>query len=274
MAGFLTHLAAKTGLSKTQLVLTCIFLLIILVGQIMAHFSPDETIHNYFTSKGNLVNKFYVKMGWFWTLTAYSNLIYQKLKRRRVERSTIINSLFRVIFITIGWYLFTQWCFGLPIMDRVFLWTGGKCMNVYEPNIPSGVKNLFSKTSNLEEITYDSSGVSSATCRSVKGVWFGGHDPSGHVFLLTLSASLLLNEFFHLYNIQDDNILDEYLKNKMTNFGIIFHHVTFTVIFSLMAFGMLLMTVIKYHSLVEQIAGFCVALIVIWISNQLAHLTR
>jgi hypothetical protein len=264
------ELARRTRFTKYQLFLLCLFPLIILLGQIMAYGSPDETVHNYFTAKGNLVNSLYVKKGWFWTLLAYSNLVYHKVRRGTVNRKLILTSVCRVIFITIGWFLFTQWCWGLPIMDRIFLLTGGKCVDVSGPNIPSKIKGLFLHTPQSERLLYHSGDISSATCRSLKGTWSGGHDPSGHVFLLSLSASLLLHEFIHLYRSEDDDIITLYLQHRLNNFQAASHHAITTIVFSLMALGMLLMTAIKYHSLVEQLAGLLVALIVIWASNQVS----
>lgn len=61
----------------------------------------------------------------------------------------------------------TQWCWGPPLIDRLFAATGGTC------SVPS--------------LTY------SIECKRAGGQWEGGHDASGHCMML-IRATLFLWE--------------------------------------------------------------------------------
>lgn len=143
----------------------------------------------YYKDKGNFFNAVFVKKGWFWTILVYTCFfLTQILFRRKVY----IGSVLRISAVTGWWYIFTQSFFGLPIMDRVFIATGGGCSDVDLTEKFSHLSKLFRKVkdSNLAHSTQ----VSSWVCRKVGGTWDGGHDPSGHIFLLTLSSFVLLRE--------------------------------------------------------------------------------
>lgn len=63
-------------------------------------------------------------------------------------------------------------------MDRGFLLTGGKCEQVRSAEGRAemgGAEEFFT----------------GAVCRAVGGQWMGGHDISGHVFLLVLGSAFL-----------------------------------------------------------------------------------
>ncbi|KAJ1877147.1 hypothetical protein LPJ66_012165 [Kickxella alabastrina] len=68
----------------------------------------------------------------------------------------------------------TQWCFGPSLFDRFFVRTGGLC------SLPNGPKQLAPSSMQV--------------CRSAGGRWLGGHDISGHCFLLIHSALFLFEE--------------------------------------------------------------------------------
>jgi hypothetical protein len=72
----------------------------------------------------------------------------------------------------------TQWFFGAPLVDRGFRFTGGQCELLQD----EGARAAMSETREF---------VTSAACKAVGGTWKGGHDISGHVFLLILGSALL-----------------------------------------------------------------------------------
>lgn len=268
----LGRIATSLHFSQHQLLVLSVFPVIILLGQVMGYLSPDESIHNYFTSKGNILNTYFVKFGWFWTLATYLNIILNKLKSGSISNRKFILSFFRVILISIGWFLFTQWFFGPPIMDRVFVLSGGKCSSVQNTNIPDVLKNLFQSSPNSDIILYDSKRISSATCKKLKGKWEGGHDPSGHVFLLTLSVCLLIWETIEFYNVEDE-IIHDFFNNVITFNQMLREPIMVTSLVVITALSMLFMTVLKYHSLGEQLAGFSVSVLVLWIVNMVIEYT-
>ena len=75
----------------------------------------------------------------------------------------------------------TQWFFGPPLIDRGFRFTGGACEMMRDPAVREGM-------SEGREI------FTGAACKAVGGQWKGGHDISGHVFLLILGSAMLVLE--------------------------------------------------------------------------------
>lgn len=88
--------------------------------------------------------------------------------------------------MTIWWIFVTQWFFGPAIIDRGFRATGGQCELVEQAergNIDMDAAKQF---------------VTGFACKAVGGKWKGGHDISGHVFLLVLGSMFLFEEVLHV----------------------------------------------------------------------------
>lgn len=69
-------------------------------------------------------------------------------------------------------------------MDRTFLFTGGTCAAATTSDL--GVReNLVGALAAV---------VTSTACKVAGGVWSGGHDLSGHTFLLTHASMFLWSE--------------------------------------------------------------------------------
>ena len=88
--------------------------------------------------------------------------------------------------MTLWWLFVTQWFFGPAIIDRGFKLTGGKCDLVELAD--AGVIEMDS----AEQF------VTGVACKAVGGKWKGGHDISGHVFLLVLGSMFLLEEVLNV----------------------------------------------------------------------------
>ncbi|KAI0816721.1 inositol phospholipid synthesis and fat-storage-inducing TM-domain-containing protein [Xylaria sp. FL0064] len=134
---------------------------------------------SYFARKDNLFNVLFVKRGWLWVTVAFLAFVATHPTFRRGSRTTA-RAATRWALVTAWWVLITQWCFGPPIIDRGFRFTGGKC-EVAHDAVDSGTadhKELFT----------------AAACRTAGGNWSGGHDISGHVFLLVLGSCFLVQE--------------------------------------------------------------------------------
>ncbi|KAI1804420.1 inositol phospholipid synthesis and fat-storage-inducing TM-domain-containing protein [Daldinia bambusicola] len=149
---------------------------------------------SYFARKDNVFNTFFVKRGWAWITVAFATFVLThpalagagagagagggkgSAARRRIRAGI------RWALITTWWVLVTQWCFGPAIIDRGFRFTGGKCEvareAVSEEGAAAGAKDVFT----------------AAACKAAGGRWSGGHDISGHVFLLVLGSFFLLQE--------------------------------------------------------------------------------
>ncbi|KYK56467.1 uncharacterized protein DCS_03467 [Drechmeria coniospora] len=136
---------------------------------------------SYFARKSNVFNIVFVKRGWGWTTFAFVFFLFTHpsggggggggfdLTPRRFRAGL------RWALVTAWWFFVTQWCFGAPIIDRGFRWTGGRCERAHHAGAAG------------ETIT-------AVACKAAGGRWAGGHDISGHVFLLVLATAFLMNE--------------------------------------------------------------------------------
>lgn len=238
------------------------FLLNFILGKIVHKLSSQEDVNNYWNNKRNIVNQLFVKKGWLWTtivLVAFYTII--AIKKKKTERVNYAGVVIRYIVATVWWVLFTQWCFGFPIMDKIFLWSGGYC--IVDPDHPNLGKfvHLFSEDNrNL----FSSSSISSFACRRLKGKWEGGHDPSGHVFLMVHSSLYLFFEVkqywktWRYYVAEIEKRINAYTTSKDYSqlIGILLDtpHLVVTGLIALWWF-MLLMTNIYFHSLFEKFVG-------------------
>ena len=133
---------------------------------------------SYFARKDNLFNVIFVKRGWLWITAAFLAFVATHPTFR--NRRSAAKAATRWALVTGWWVLVTQWCFGPPIIDRGFRFTGGRCEVAHEAvsSGTAGQKELFT----------------AAACRTAGGNWSGGHDISGHVFLLVLGSCFLVQE--------------------------------------------------------------------------------
>ncbi|KAI0025024.1 inositol phospholipid synthesis and fat-storage-inducing TM-domain-containing protein [Xylariomycetidae sp. FL0641] len=137
---------------------------------------------SYFAQKSNLFNILFVKRGWAWISAAFSvfALAHPAVGKGSGGGGRQLKAALRWVLVTTWWFLVTQWCFGPPIIDRGFRFTGGKC-EVATEAVAEGVADK------AEVLT-------AAACRAAGGRWSGGHDISGHVFLLVLGSFFLVQE--------------------------------------------------------------------------------
>lgn len=148
---------------------------------------PASQAPSYFAKKSNVFNVYFVKIGWFWITLAFLLLVFThkslgpslrfQLTTRRIKALT------RYATITMVWVFVTQWFFGPPIVDRSFRWTGGRCDVVMSDDAASQIK--------AEDMSKAEQALTHAACRMIGGAWKGGHDISGHVFLLILGSAML-----------------------------------------------------------------------------------
>jgi hypothetical protein len=139
--------------------------------------SPASS-ESYFSQKKNIFNILFVKYAWFWTTVAFLGHV------SRLRHSSLSKAALRWGIATFWWIAVTQWFFGPPIMDRAFMWSGGACetldrVNSQETDLGMGKGKLL---------------LTSVACKMAGGKWSGGHDLSGHVFLLTHASLFLWSE--------------------------------------------------------------------------------
>ncbi|KAF4119302.1 Inositol phospholipid synthesis and fat-storage-inducing TM [Geosmithia morbida] len=141
-----------------------------------AHVQDPAVAPSYFARKSNVFNVVFVKQGWAWTTAA----VLLPVLTHPAMAATRVRVVARWAAVTAWWFFVTQWCFGAPLIDRGFLWTGGECEAVAE-DIAEGSAGLGGM-------------VTSVACKAAGGKWKGGHDISGHVFLLVLSTLMIVSE--------------------------------------------------------------------------------
>lgn len=162
-----------------------------LAPSLAADLHISESPVNYFARKNNIFNLYFVKIGWLWTTLAFFSLLLCQPAYRSSSSQTqpqirlrrILQASLRYVLATSIWYLMTQWFFGPAIIDRSFVITGGKCEQIL--NEVGKIGSEESPAAQLETM------FTAVACKAAGGSWKGGHDISGHVFMLVLATALL-----------------------------------------------------------------------------------
>ncbi|KAJ2059091.1 hypothetical protein GGI17_004615 [Coemansia sp. S146] len=118
-------------------------------------------------SKRNPLNTYVAKFAWAWTTALFAAMLL--LTAIAPPRAVL-----RYALATLYWLAMTRWFFGPPLFDRLFVRTGGECQ--------------------ISTATPTDSPYSMSACRAAGGAWAGGHDVSGHCFLLLHSGLFLAEE--------------------------------------------------------------------------------
>jgi len=196
--------------TATELLALGIYPVLLTFGTLFSVFNPEArgapydayaqshvpgTAPSYFARKDNLVNVLFVKKGWAWFTVAFFTFLVTH-PSFNAPASTTANSsssaasdaavsrkfkaILRYVLVTTYWVFVTQWCFGPALIDRGFRYTGGKCeiaqQAVFEGDADTG------------------DALTAVACKASGGRWSGGHDISGHVFLLMLGTWMLVQE--------------------------------------------------------------------------------
>jgi hypothetical protein len=276
--------------TKLETVLLAIYPITLVLGSIFSSLStnipntysglhqsyyPPSTAPSYFAQKKNIFNVYFVKRGWFWvTVSTFLFIVTHPslgptlkptFTRRRIQATL------RWASATLIWVLVTQWFFGPPLIDRSFRLTGGACEIAADP-----VK-MASMSEKQQFFT-------ASACKMNGGQWKGGHDISGHVFLLILGSALLwmevlpavlkaqgLNEERRVRvgsgkvvktrsivdgTVQTDEDKQDKQQEEYTSLGV---KVAVGVV--ALSWWMLLMTAAFFHTWFEKFTGFVVAFV-------------
>ena len=235
--------------------------------------APPQPI-NYFASKHNLLNLYFVKIDWFWTTLAFILILFTThsppLSRSSSGISRPLKALLRYAIVTAAWIGTTQWFFGAPLIDRSFTLTGGKC-----EALPAKVNDAGRP---------DVSAIfTSITCKAVGGRWKGGHDISGHVFLLVLSSAFLVMELYvsdiqsphpsvspkaaaavaQEITTEEKRAVGGWESDAQAKMRLWTRYFVLTVVG--LDFWMLLMTAIWFHTWLEKLSGLLLSGVCIWI---------
>jgi len=229
---------------------------------------------SYFAGKRNVFNLYFVKIGWFWTSLAFVLLQMTARPPPSHRLRGYLQTAARYGIITLSWFLTTQWLFGPPLIDRSFTMTGGRCE---VPNMDG-----------LEEAPSVLTIASGQTCKAAGGRWHGGHDISGHVFMLVLSSAFLLYELYitdrasahpsvsaHAATGGAHDVTEEGGRNGeprefeyLAQMKIWSRCFLYAVV--LLDLWMLLMTAVWFHTWLEKLSGLVLASATIWSAYFLA----
>jgi hypothetical protein len=193
--------------TSTELLFLSIFPITLILGSLFSFLSPEtrqglydpwiqsfpsEVAPSYFARKDNFLNRYFVKIGWFWVTLAFAVFTTVRAFRRAQLHKTAlgtqrhgllppaVQSVLRWAVVTAWWYGVTQWFFGPALIDRGFRWTGGRCYIALAKG-----PNDMARNADFEQL------ATAVACRAIGGAWRGGHDISGHVFLLVLGSAFL-----------------------------------------------------------------------------------
>lgn len=156
---------------------------------------------SYFARKDNLLNVFFVKRGWFWITVTFAFFVatHPYYAEHSTPRKQVLGrrtaAVFRWGLVTGWWYLVTQWFFGPALIDRNFRLTGGGCRALQALADELGEAAASGDGGRHAEATHNFLEAATASaCKHAGGQWHGGHDISGHVFLLVLGTAFLAQE--------------------------------------------------------------------------------
>ncbi|PTB66256.1 alpha-galactosidase [Trichoderma citrinoviride] len=236
-----------------------------------SHHQDPSIAPGYFARKNNIFNVIFVKRGWGWITFAFVfSLLMQPTGKAppAVVLARRIRAGVRWAAVTGWWFFVTQWFFGPPIIDRSFRWTGGKCeLAQREVSVGAGtVKEM----------------LTAVACKAAGGKWKGGHDISGHVFLLVLGTAFLMQEVgwpalrFSGWLGEERSIVmsDGAVKNASVESETAVGHGAGEPAFNIggktaigfiaLSLWMLLMTAIYFHTWFEKFTGLLAAIIAIY----------
>jgi hypothetical protein len=233
--------------------------------------SPNQP-HNYFAGKRNLVNLYFVKIGWFWTTLAFTFLQATARPPASSKQRHYTQAITRFALITTIWYLVTQWFFGPALVDRSFTITGGHC------EAPTPIHDLSDVKAAISFPTIGSSTV----CKASGGHWRGGHDISGHVFMLVLSSASLIYELYiadshsahphvspaaaaklaHEMTEEERKAVGGWESETAARIRVYARYFMWGVV--ALDFWMIMMTAIWFHTWLEKLSGLLIAAAAIW----------
>jgi len=213
---------------------------------LLAHLAHPLAKTVYWARKSNVLNVYFIKRAWGWTSVAFWLLWATSNPTQR--------SLTRVMQWTAEtacWMTFTTWFFGPAVIDRVVLASGGEC---FVP-LPSGElitvpTNYCLTKSTVTPITHPH--IFSSSLVLPEG-WTGiprlrkGHDVSGHIFLLTMSALFLA---------------DQLRVSMRSSQSSVWHKVAIAVNLALIGIWIFasITTSVYFHSPSEKISGYVLGL--------------
>ena len=211
---------------------------------LLTHLPHRLATTHYFATKSNPINVYFIKKAWGWTSAAFFFLWFTSPPQIRS-----VHRILKYLILLVIWLLFTSWFFGPPIFERVIVASGGQCVISLPSGDPVIVPNdlCYRKTTVVPET--NPTLFTTATTFTLPPGWGAvprlrkGHDVSGHVFLLTLSALFLFDQLLPSFRVAQWSSLHRWAI--ITNI--------FIIGVCLFAIGT---TAVYFHSPFEKFTGF------------------
>ncbi|SGZ30475.1 BQ5605_C048g12373 [Microbotryum silenes-dioicae] len=213
-----------------------------------------KAILPYFADKRNVINQYFTKQAWVWVTLAYifyslSILVFapkpsKSAHKVQLNEPTLVQHFLtitrRFVLSTLYWYYLTQATWfgaiyrGPSLAKHLLLYSGAVCM-------PS---TLSSTSSSLVE--------GNLQCTGQRGEYYrGGHDSSGHVFLM-VHASIFL---YYLINPSIQRVFNHSVPQK--DVGLPERFVLYSILtFMGLCWFVLGCTSVFFHSPAEKMSGF------------------
>lgn len=191
---------------------------------------PDS----YFSNKRNILNVYFVKIGWFWVTLVYFNYLYIVRSKYLQDTKQFAQGALRYILMTLYWYIMTQQFLGPSIIDRIYVLTGGKCVSLLQD------VEISEKLATVLE---------QQVCKRLGGQWSGGHDVSGHCVMLIHASLFFWEELCWMFYS-----FDTFIKLKQRNR---IQYLSTVAVLSIAAIWwfMLFMTGVYFHGHFELVSG-------------------
>ncbi|KAJ1969243.1 hypothetical protein IWQ62_000744 [Dispira parvispora] len=190
----------------------------------------------FLADKRNVLNQVFGKWGWGWTTAVFMTYVLAVINPHR--RRAWLRFGLRWLAATLYWHTLTQWAWGPPVFDRVFVASGGQCT--------SGGATVQ---------TYHH-------CRQAGGYWQGGHDISGHCMLLAHASLFLWEELGpFIFHITAYRRFHTTWTQRLVSLGV--------VVFLALWYTLLISTATFYHTVYEKVTGIFFGLLYWLVAYQL-----
>ncbi|KAI0057995.1 hypothetical protein BV25DRAFT_1830544 [Artomyces pyxidatus] len=225
---------------------------------------------HYFASKKNPLNTIFLKRAWGWTTAVFLPLLLTSPPHPPRLRRTA-----QYILATSTWILFTMWFFGPALLTRLTVASGGECVlhlpGAHGTYVPIPAEYCASRTPvtiashpHLFPLPVLVDAVGAPEGWTIVPRLRRGHDVSGHVFLLTLSALFLADQLRQSFKAPTWSRAHAYAASATS------------ALVSLWLFS-LWVTSVYFHSPLEKASGyllgvacFAVVQLPIWLSHKFA----
>lgn len=221
---------------------------------LLSHLPHPLHHQSIFARRANIFNSLFVKKAWGWTSAAFAMVWLTSPPRMRTYEAWL-----QWAAATAVWGTFVAWFFGPGVLERLLVVSGGSCVLQLPPDIPEKppvilnvpLEYCYTKTI-LSPITHPAL-FTASLMSSLDSTWaaiprlYGGHDVSGHIFLLTLSVLFLHNRLEPAWKL----ILSPEPTSVLFKLAV----VTATALFGLWLL-MTFVTAIYWHTPFEKLTGF------------------